>query len=128
MCKKIMIPDTNGIPLDEVMKRNLVSSAKWVKILCVSFLIFTFWGVVVFFAFPILSKIGSVKVSNFLYILLFLLDIYPTIKGLQFAKSLKKACIEGSQSELEKAFTSLRLCIIWFTILAIINLAVSFFT
>ena len=124
MYEENMIPETNEILLDWVMRKDLTSSAKWVKFTCVFFLILTILGILGLLSFALTSALqaGSflAKGDSYILVLFYILYIYPIVKGLHFAKSMKNACFMGSQSELEKAFAALRLCIVWFTVLNII--------
>lgn len=125
MYEENMISETNGIPLNEVMRRDLAVSAKWAKFIFVLSMIFIVLGIIVFLLSSLAAQAGSTKVRSGIYTVVLLMYIYPTVKGLHFAKSLKNACSTGSQSELEQAFAALRPCVVWYTALAIVDLAMS---
>ena len=130
MYEENIIPEANGTCLNEVMKKDLAGSAKWAKIVFFANLIFIACGVVALLAsFLVVQSVqsGVLQIKNGIYAIIFLLYIYPVIKGTRFAECLKNACSTGSQSELEQAFAALRPCVVWYTALAIISLAMSFF-
>ena len=132
---------TTGMVVDETMKADLLSSAKWAKFLLVLYAI----GLVILFAvgiamivlgekfgacFPGAPQAGPVppcagNVGLFIgifYLVLGLIMLYPLVKGFQFANNTKAACLTGSEEKLARGFAGMRSYLKFYGILAIIFL------
>ncbi|MBR4131063.1 MAG: hypothetical protein IKU02_09135 [Bacteroidaceae bacterium] len=134
---------TTGMVVDETMKADLLSSAKWAKFLLVLYAI----GLVILFAvgiamivlgekfgacFPGAPQAGPVppcagNVGLFIgifYLVLGLIMLYPLVKGFQFANNTKAACLTGSEEKLARGFAGMRSYLKFYGILAIIALII----
>ena len=132
---------TTGMVVDETMKADLLTSAKWAKFLLVLYAI----GLVILFAvgiamivlgekfgacFPGAPQAGPVppcagNVGLFigiLYLVLGVIMLYPLVKGFQFANNTKAACLTGSEEKLARGFAGMRSYLKFYGILAIIFL------
>lgn len=131
MNEEVMNPGTTGMVVNEKMKADLLTSAKWAKFLCiVGCIALAFIVIVAIAMFALGSSLGSVPrpefgaVAGFIYLIGAALYVYPLIKGFQFANAAKAACLNDDESELARAFDGMRS---WFTysgILTIIVLAI----
>jgi len=131
MNEEVMNPGTTGMVVNEKMKADLLTSAKWAKFLCIAGcigLVFIVIVAIVMFAFGSSSNFGPTPeygaVKGFTFLILAALYVYPLIKGFQFANAAKAACLNDDESELARAFDGMRS---WFTysgILTIIVLAI----
>ena len=114
MIDENMNPRTNGFPVNETMKADLLSSAKWAKFLCIMACI----GIALMILFAIaMFAAGS---SSFMpmpwmavcmgvyFVFLACIWLYPIIKGFQFANGLKAACERDDEQELARGFAGLR--------------------
>ena len=123
--------------VDETMKADLLSSAKWAKFLLilgaigVAFLFVMGVAMIVLGGtFPVLNPatpappcFGGLGIAiGVIYILLALIMIYPLAKGFQFANGVKAACKTGSEAELARGFAGMRSYLKFNGILAIIVL------
>ena len=139
---------TTGMVVDETMKADLLSSAKWAKFLLVLYAI----GLVILFAVGIAmivfgNKFGAcfpgadpnVHVGpnppcpfpgnvglfvGIIYIVLGVIMLYPLVKGFQFANNTKAACLTGSEEKLARGFAGMRSYLKFYGILAIIALII----
>lgn len=128
MNEETMTPITTGMIVNEGMKRDLLSAAKWTKFLCIIGCI----GVVLLVLIGILMSVlgSSFGLGNtflgagmgVLYLIMAALYIYPLIKGFQFANSTKAACLTDNENELARGFSGLRALLQFFGILTIIVL------
>ena len=129
--------------VDETMKADLLSSAKWAKFLLVlgaigvAFLFIAgifmiFWGgkccggpgmppghgpVP-----PFMGNIGLI--TGIIYLVLAVVMLYPLAKGFQFANGTKAACLTGSEAELARGFAGMRAYLKFAGILTIIVLVI----
>ena len=128
--------------VDETMKADLLSSAKWAKFLLVLCAI----GLVVLFVAGIAmiffgSKFGACSpdahvgpnppcpfaggigiFTGILYLVLAVIMLYPLVKGFQFANGVKAACKTGSEAQLARGFAGMRSYLKFYGILTIIFL------
>ena len=136
---------TTGMVIDETMKADLLSSAKWAKFL----LVLSTIGLVILFIVGIAmiffgSKFGGAcdpnvhvgpnppcpftgsigLVTGIIYLVLAFIMIYPIAKGFQFANGVKAACKTGSEAELARGFAGMRGYLKFNGILAIIALII----
>ena len=128
MNEETMTPVTTGMIVNEGMKRDLLSAAKWTKFLC----IIGWTGVVLLVVLGILMSVlgSSFGLGNtflgagmgVLYLIMAALYIYPLIKGFQFANGTKAACLTDNENELARGFSGLRALLQFFGILTIIVL------
>lgn len=94
MNEKMMSPDSTGLTVNERMKFDLLSAAKWAKFLCIMGTIGMVLLVVIAVMMIFFSAVLSGVVPNmpfgafvgFLYLVMAALYIYPIVKGFQFAK------------------------------------------
>ena len=128
MNEETITPVTTGMIVNEGMKRDLLSAAKWTKFLCIIGCI----GVVLLVLIGILMSVlgSSFGLGNtpfgagmgILYLIMAALYIYPLIKGFQFANGTKAACLTDNENELARGFSGLRALLQFFGILNIIVL------
>ena len=134
---------TTGMVIDETMKADLLSSAKWAKFLLVLYAI----GLVIIFALGIAMIVLGEKFAACLpgapqagpvppcaggvglfvgifYLVLGLIMLYPLVKGFQFANGTKAACLTGSEAQLARGFAGMRSYLKFYGILAIIGLII----
>jgi len=138
---------TTGMVVDETMKADLLSSAKWAKFLLVLYAI----GLVILFAVGIGMIVFGNKFAacasgacdpnvhvgpnppcpfpgnvglfvGIIYIVLGVIMLYPLVKGFQFANNTKAACLTGSEEKLARGFAGMRSYLKFYGILAIIFL------
>lgn len=133
---------TTGMVIDETMKADLLSSAKWAKFLLVlSAIGLAFLFIAGIFMIFFGSKLGACDpnvhvgpnppcpftgsiglVTGIIYLVLAAIMIYPIAKGFQFANGVKAACKTGSEAELARGFAGMRSYLKFNGILAIIVL------
>lgn len=116
MNEEMMSSVTTGLTVDEGMRADLLSAAKWAKFLCILGTI----GVVLMVLIAVLMMFFSTALSSmasnlpfgaymgFLYLVIAAIYIYPIIKGFQFANGTKAACLTDNTSELARGFAGLR--------------------
>ena len=111
-----MNPGTTGLTVNESMKADLLSAARWTKFLCIIGCIgmglMVLVAILMFFlgstiaraanAYPLLG--GGL---GFIYLIVAAIYIYPIIKGFQFANGTKKACLYNDEAELARGFSGL---------------------
>lgn len=127
-----------GMVIDETMKADLLSAAKWAKFLlilqAISVVILIAIGIAMIVMggkFPSLTQetaapfVGGVGIAvGIIYIILGLILIYPLCKGFQFANGVKAACKTGSEAELARGFAGMRSFLKFYGIFAIICLII----
>lgn len=114
MIDENMNPKTNGFPVNETMKADLLSSAKWAMFLCVMACL----GIALLIALAIIMFVVSSSASmpipglgivlGILFLFFACIGLYPVIKGFQFANGLKAACNRDDEEELARGFAGLR--------------------
>ena len=117
MNEKMMSPDSTGLTVNERMKFDLLSAAKWAKFLCVMMIFFSAVLSGVAPNMPFGAFVG------FLYLVMAALYIYPIVKGFQFANGTKAACLTGDENELARGFAGLRSLLRFIGVLTIICMA-----
>lgn len=131
-----MNEELKTMTIDETMKADLLSSAKWAKFLLILGAIgvaFLFVMGIVMIALggtlPIFNPaapapfMGGVGIAiGVVYVVLALIMIYPFAKGFQFANGVKAACKTGSEAQLARGFAGMRSYLKFNGILAIIVL------
>lgn len=129
MNEETMNPSTTGMTVNSQMKSNLLTSAKWMKFLCIIACIGV--ALLVIAAIAIIALNSSLGANmpigpsiSLLYIILIALYIYPIIKGFQFANATKAACLTDSESQLARGFAGLGSLLKYFGILTIIVLII----
>jgi hypothetical protein len=130
MTEEILNPETTGLNVNESMKAELLTSAKWAKFLCIVgcvFVgIFVLIGLVAVFATSAMSEMFGFKWGGALFGIIYLaisaLYIYPLIKGFQFANCSKAACITNDQQQLARSFEGMKSVLRYMGILTIICL------
>ncbi len=120
-----------GMVIDETMKADLLSSAKWAKFLLVVCAIvmalYFVVGVVLTIApmvLPPAPMIGGGIIVGPLYVICALIMLYPIVKGFQFANGVKKACQSDDEAQLARGFAGLRAYLKFSGILTIIALVI----
>ena len=129
MNEEVMNPETSGMFVNENMKADLLTSAKWAKFLCIMGCI----GVgIMFIAAIAMSTLGSfmkpaIPNGEFLglvYMVIACIYIYPLVKGFQFANGVKAACLNNNENELARGFDGLRSLLTFMGILTIIIMVI----
>lgn len=122
MNEEVMNPGTTGMVVNEKMKADLLTSAKWAKFLCIFLCIILAFMVIA--AIPMLvtgnptsSFIFPAKLRGFIFLLIAAFYIYPIMKGFQFANGVKAACLSNDENELARGFGAMRS---WFTYMGVI--------
>ena len=131
---------TNRLYLNETMRADLLSSAKWAKFMAIvasigaAFLFILGIAMLAFgsyFALPggesndIAPAAGKlVIIAAISYIVCALIMVYPIVKGFQFANGAKAACLTGSEDELARSFSGLRAYLKFSGIIVIIGLVI----
>ncbi|MBO7120205.1 MAG: hypothetical protein J6W03_07805 [Bacteroidaceae bacterium] len=118
-----------GMVVDETIKADLLSAAKWAKFLVVvgaiAMALYFVIGVVVTIApmvLPPTPMLGGGVIMGPIYVVCALIMIYPLVKGFQFANGVKKACLTGDEAQLARGFAGLRAYLKFSGILTIIGL------
>ena len=132
MSEEMNVQETTGMVINESMKADLLTSAKWAKFLCIIGCIGVAFMVlisVVFLAignrFPSPSPFGMMRgVLSSAYLITAAIMIYPLIKGFQFANGTKAACLTNNENELARGFAGMRSYLQFIGILTIIILAI----
>lgn len=126
-----MTPETTGMTVNEKMKADLLSSAKWAKFLCivacigmafivlVAILLLVFGSSLSRFA----PNAGPTGLVSFIYFVIAAIYIYPIIKGFQFANATKEACLSNNENELARGFDGMRSVLKFMGIITIIILS-----
>ena len=113
MIDENMNPKTNGFPVNETMKADLLSSAKWAMFLCImacigiALLVFIAIGGFILGSSSTMPLSGGGIVMGVFFLFFACAGIYPAIKGFQFANGLKAACERDDESELERGFAGM---------------------
>lgn len=131
MNEEMMSPDSTGLTVNESMKSDLLSAAKWVKFLCmmgtIGMILLVLTAVLIFIFSAVQSDVVSDMpfgaFAGFLYLVMAALYIYPIVKGFQFANGTKAACLTGDENELARGFAGLRSYFRFFGVLIIICMA-----
>ena len=132
MSEEMNVQETTGMVINESMKADLLTSAKWAKFLCIIGCIGVAFMVlisVVFLAignrFPSPSPFGMMRgVLSSAYLITAAIMIYPLIKGFQFANGTKAACLTDNEYELARGFAGLRDLFRFMGILAIVCIVI----
>ena len=135
MNEEMMNPGTTGMTVNERMKEDLLSAAKWAKFLCIVGCVGV--GLIVIIAIS-MFVFGSVAHNGvcapplgaavmLLYLVLAAIYIYPIIKGFQFANSTKAACLSDDEQELARGFEGLSSLLKYCGILTIVCIAIYLF-
>ena len=121
----------NGMVIDETMKADLLSSAKWAKFLLIlgtiAMVIYFIMGIVVTiapFVLPPTPMLGGGIIVGPIYVIVSLIAIYPLAKGFQFANGAKAACLTGDSAQLARSFSGLRSVLVFSGIITIIFLVI----
>jgi len=132
MNEEMNVQEATGMVINESMKADLLTSAKWAKFLCIIGCIGIAFMVilsVVIFAignrFPSPSPIAMMPgVFSSVYLITAAIMIYPLMKGFQFANCTKAACLSNNEVELARGFAGMRSYLQFIGILTIIVLAI----
>ena len=122
--------ETPRMVIDERMKADLLSSAKWAKFLCIVGSICL--GFMIIGGLSMIALAGKMSSMSIMggagavvgvtYIICAAIMIYPLIKGFQFANGVKAACLTGSEAELASGFSGMHSWLKFYGILTIIVL------
>jgi len=112
MSEEILNPETTEMRVNESMKANLLSAAKWAKFICIVGCIGVGFAVVFGIAMLAFGSIASTKMYTdtplgVIYLLVAAIYIYPLIKGFQFANATKAACLSDDENELARGISGL---------------------
>ena len=133
MNEETMNPVQTGMFVNNSMKADLLSAAKWAKFLCIVGCIGVALMLIAAIALVALgSKLGGAFPGSaiggagmgLLYLIIVAIYIYPLIKGFQFANATKTACLYNNESELARGFEGLNSLMRYFGILTIIILSI----
>ena len=135
MNEETMTPATTGMTVSQGMKDDLLTTAKWMKFLCIIGCIGAAIMVIIGIAMVALgTTIGGLAGSagstvggaflGVLYLAMSALYIYPIIKGFQFANGTKAACLTDNEYELARGFAGLRDLLRFMGILAIVCIVI----
>jgi hypothetical protein len=132
MEEEVKIQETTGMVINESMKADLLTSAKWAKFLCILGCIGVVFMIIVAISLMTLGdKFSSIPNLAGMHILLGItylittcIVIYPLMKGFQFANGVKAACLTGSETELARGFAGMRSYFQYVGVLAIIALII----
>jgi hypothetical protein len=132
MNEELINPGTAGMTVNESMKADLLSAAKWTKFLCIlgcigaGLLVLLAIAMIVFGAAA--ARINPAMpfgaLMGVVYLICAAIYIYPLIKGFQFANATKTACLYNNESELARGFSGLSSLIRYFGILTIVVMAI----
>ena len=132
-----------GMMVDETMKADLLSAAKWAKFLCIvgciGWLFLVIAGIAMIVlggkcgfpcgpegcnpqASPLMGGLGIF--TGILYLVCALIMIYPLMKGFQFANGTKAACLTDNASQLARGFSGLSAMLKFFGIITIVILII----
>ena len=132
MNEDMMNPGNAGMTVNESMKTDLLSAAKWTKFLCImgciglGLMVLLAIAMIVFGsaaanlnpAFPVGGLVGII------YLICAAVYIYPLIKGFQFANATKTACLFNNERELARGFSGLSSLCRYLGILTIVIMAI----
>lgn len=115
MSEEILNSETTGMRVNESMKANLLSAAKWAKFICIVGCIGVGFAVVFGIAMLAFGSIASKMYADtplgglvgVIYLLVAAIYIYPLIKGFQFANATKAACLSDDENELARGISGL---------------------
>ena len=133
MSEEILNPSTStGLTLNESVKADLLSAAKWAKFLCIVSCIGLVIMVLAAFTMMFVGSVagqllGDLPVGpamGLFYLLIAAIYIYPIIKGFQFANGAKAACLSNDEYQLARAISGLRSLLQFCGILAIICITI----
>ena len=130
MNEETMTPATSGMTVSQGMKDDLLTTAKWMKFLCIigciGVALMLILGLAMFFVGASIGG-GNTPLGagmGFLYLILAAIYIYPIIKGFQFANGTKAACLTDNEYELARGFAGLRDLLRFMGILAIVCIVI----
>ena len=117
-----MVPETNGISVNKVMKDKLLRSTKWARYILFVFSIICSFLILIDFFDVIRALSNSFSMSDFFVaslggLIYYLLFIYPIFKGFHFVKYTRRACLLDDQNCLERGLSALRESFSWFTVI-----------
>jgi hypothetical protein len=133
MNEEILNSGTTGLNVNERMKEDLLSAAKWAKFLCIVGCVGVGFLVILGLVMVVLGSValpGMVSNSipgiflGFLYFIVAAIYIYPLIKGFQFANATKAACLSNDERELARGFEGLSSLLKFCGILTIICIVI----
>ena len=132
MNEEMNVQEATGMVINESMKADLLTSAKWAKFLCIIGCIgIAFMVILSVVIFAIGNRFHSPSpiammpgVFSSVYLITAAIMIYPLMKGFQFANCTKAACLSNNEVELARGFAGMRSYLQFIGILTIIVLAI----
>ncbi len=132
MNEEILNPGTTEMHVNEFMKLELKSAAKWMKFICIVGSIGMAFIVLLGLLLIVLGTGISQYLANtplgggigFLYLIFAAIYIYPLLKGFQFANATRNACMTNNEAELTRGFEGLNKLLIFSGVLTIIVLVI----
>ena len=130
MNEELLNSGTTGMTVNESMKADLFTAARWTYFLCVLGCIgIGFMVLVAILMFALGNFAGRIFSGMetggvFLGILYLVVAVYPIIKGFQFANGTKAACLTDNEYELARGFAGLRDLVRFMGILAIVCIVI----
>ena len=132
MNEDVMNPGATGMIVNEKMKDDLRTAAKWAKFLCIMQCIGVVLLVILAIAMIALGNSVSSMVpggapgfgtfTGIVYLILVAIYLYPLVKGFQFANATKAACLNNDEKELARGFEGMRSWLVFYGILTIVSL------
>lgn len=115
MSEEILNPETTGMRVNESMKADLLSAAKWAKFICIVGCVGVGFAVLLGIAMLAFGSIASKMYADtplgglvgIIYLLVAAIYIYPLLKGFQFANATKAACLSDDENELARGISGL---------------------
>jgi len=135
MNEEITNPGTSSMQVNEFMKLELKSAAKWMKFICTVGCVGVAFVVLLGLLLIVLGTGISQYLADtplggaigFLYLIIAAIYIYPLIKGFQFANATRNACMTDNEAELTRGFEGLNKLLMFIGILTIIILVIYVF-
>lgn len=132
MNEEMMNSGATGLIVNERMKADLLSAAKWAKFLCIVCCVGVGLFVIIAISMFVFESLASNGVfgtpfggaMGLLYLVFAAIYIYPLIKGFQFANSTKAACLSDDEQELARGFEGLSSLLKYCGILTIVCIAI----
>jgi hypothetical protein len=116
MNEELNVQNSAGMVINESMRADLLTSAKWAKFICIigciAVAVMLIAGfAVMFFGNSLLAGAGLYGMQGMVgvsYIISAFLVIYPLVKGFQFANGTKAACLTNNEAELARGFAGMK--------------------
>lgn len=141
MNEEVNNPNPTGIVIGHKMKSILLSTVKWIMILCVVACIrlvySTFMSITSIVAYSMASQQVGGRIERMMYyrsimtiigVIPTIILVYSLILGFQFYSKAKTALQTDNEEQLTFAFEKLKYYFLWSAISAIVGLAISIFS